>query len=1029
MTLVTLIRRSLRFYWRTHLSVLAGVAVTGAILTGSLAVGDSVRFSLGQLAMARLGRVTQAMALPEHFFRDRLADDLAAEISSPVAPALIVRGSAALPDGRARANDVQVLGVDGRFWELGGAHDNGVAINSRLAEHLGARVGDTIVVRVEQPAPISRDLPLSGAGDAPAALRLRISAIAGDEEFGRFSLRANQVSPLTVFVPLAELQERLKRNGQANTLLTGAAADANLALRKVWTLADGGLEVRDNPPELRTDRVFLDPAVMQALPANASGVLTYFVNEFRLGGKTVPYSFVAAAGAGQDDEITISSWLADDLGAKPGEVLSLRYYALGDRRELAEKTAEFRVRAISPAEKDDSWMPAFPGLSGAESCRDWDPGIPIDTGRIRPKDEDYWNRYGGTPKAFVSLAAGQRLWANRLGNLTAIRFPAGTDIAAEVHARLDPSTLGLFFVPVREQALAASRNSMDFGQLFLGFSLFLVVAALLLTAMLFLLGQRTEEIGLLRAMGFGPARIWLVALGEGAAIAVPGTAIGVLGGAAYTKLALLGLATVWRGAAGGAQLRYHAGAGTLVSGAGASLAAALLAMWLVQRLQLRRAPAELMAGAGELPSSSRWGLWLAAAAGAAALALALLPSRTAEAFFGAGACVLVAGIGWSQWWLTRRRAPAASLQELARSDAGRRPGRSLTTISVLASSVFLLVAVNAFHLESPPDAPGTGGFELYAQAALPVYVDLNSAAGREQFGLQEEAMKDVRVVPLRLRDGDEASCLNLNRAQQPRLLGVAPEELERRAAFGGQWPLLNREMPDGAVPVIGDEQTVTWALGKKSGESLAAVDERGQAFQLRIVGILPSSILQGSLVMSEKNFVAKFPSSGGFRVFLVEAPRGSPVGLELSRGLQDCGLEVAPAWRRLAEFQEVENTYLGIFQALGGLGLLLGSAGLGIAVTRNILERRGELALLQAVGFERSALQRLVLGEHGRLIALGVLIGAGAALVAALPAGGVLPPARLAAALAGLVASAIGWCWIAAWLALRGSLLPALRKE
>lgn len=75
MSLVILILRSLRFYWRTHLGVLAGVAVTCAILTGALVVGDSVRFSLRQLALARLGRVTHAIATGDRFFREKLADE------------------------------------------------------------------------------------------------------------------------------------------------------------------------------------------------------------------------------------------------------------------------------------------------------------------------------------------------------------------------------------------------------------------------------------------------------------------------------------------------------------------------------------------------------------------------------------------------------------------------------------------------------------------------------------------------------------------------------------------------------------------------------------------------------------------------------------------------------------------------------------------------------------------------------------------------------------------------------------------
>ena len=1035
MTVFTLIRRSLRFYWRTHLGVLAGVMVTGAILTGSLAVGDSVRFTLEQLAHARLGHVTQALTLPEHFLRAGLADDMEAIIKSPVAPVLMLRGSAALPDGRARANDVQVLGVDERFWQLGGARNQDVAVSARLAEQLGVRAGDTIVVRVEQPAPVSRDTPLSGRGDASVALRLRVTAIAGEDEFGRFSLRANQVPPYTVFVPLATLQEQLKHAGEANTLLTSAPVDANIALRKAWKLADAGLELRDNPPELRTDRVFLDPVVTRALPPDGAGVLTYFVNEFRLGDKTTPYSFITATGTGwKDDEITINSWLADDLGAKAGDELTLRYYVIGDRRELEERTAKFRVRAVTPLVRDDSWMPAYPGLAEAETCREWEPGIPIDTDRIRLKDEDYWKKYRGTPKAFVTLSAGQKLWANRFGNLTAVRFPAGTNAGPALRDNLDPAALGLFFTPVREQAMTAGRESMDFGQLFIGFSLFLIAAALLLTAMLFVfnLEQRAAEIGLLRAIGFAPGRVRRLVLCEGFVIAALGTALGVIGGVAYTKLTLHGLSTVWRDAVGAAQFRYHAGPVTLAAGAGASLAAAFLAMALVQRRQMRRAPVELLAGCGELslPQSRRWGLWLGAAAGIGALAL--LPMRNAEAFFGAGACLLMAGIGFSQWWLTRLAEPApassAGLQQLGRRNAARRRGRSLTTISVLASGVFLLVAVSAFHQNARPDAPGTGGFALYAQSTLPVYDDLNGAARRESFGLSEAALKNVAVLPLRVREGDDASCLNLNRTRQPRLLGVAPEELERRGAFGGDWSLLDRHEADGAVPAIGDEQTVVWSLGAKLGGTLPYTDERGRTFTIRIVGVLANSVLQGGLVISERNFLARFPATAGYRVFLIDAPQAqtSEVAEELSRGLQDRGLEVVPAWRRLAEFQAVENTYLGIFQALGGLGLLLGSVGLGIVVLRNVLERRGELALLQAIGFERRALRWLVLSEHWLLVLAGVALGVGAALVAVWPArGGGVPMTILIA----LTAGGLLWCWLAAWVALRGALLPALRNE
>ena len=177
----------------------------------------------------------------------------------------------------------------------------------------------------------------------------------------------------------------------------------------------------------------------------------------------------------------------------------------------------------------------------------------------------------------------------------------------------------------------------------------------------------------------------------------------------------------------------------------------------------------------------------------------------------------------------------------------------------------MIVSVSAFrhdpHEHALERSSGTGGFALFAQATLPVYEDLNHPEARAAFGLDGQVMRNVSVVGMRVRDGDDASCLNLNRAQQPRVLAVRPEELQQRRAFAGEWRLLDQPQADGAVPAIGDEATVRWALGKKVGDTIAYVDERGNTFQLRIVAIIPNSILQGSLVISESNFIERFPSS------------------------------------------------------------------------------------------------------------------------------------------------------------------------
>src|SRR5262249_2586259 len=154
------------------------------------------------------------------------------------------------------------------------------------------------------------------------------------------------------------------------------------------------------------------------------------------------------------------------------------------------------------------------------------------------------------------------------------------------------------------------------------------------------------------------------------------------------------------------------------------------------------------------------------------------------------------------------------------------------------------------------------------ESTLPVIQDLNSQAGRDFFGLDAKTLESVTFVSLRVREGDDASCLNLNRAQTPRLLGVRPEALDSRRAFTfakilegdsakNPWSLLNRANND-AVPAIGDEASIVWALGKQVGDTLTYLDERGRLFKVRLVGALANSILQGNLLISEDEFKTHF---------------------------------------------------------------------------------------------------------------------------------------------------------------------------
>ncbi|HEY0456101.1 MAG TPA: ABC transporter permease [Verrucomicrobiae bacterium] len=1088
MTFWTLIFRSLRFHARSHLGVVLGAIIGSAAMIGALVLGDSVRGSLRDLALARLGNITTALSGNDRFFRAALADELSTNFRC--APILEISGTAASEDGTARANQIHVLGIDDRLLRIqtNAPHffaSPSVILNNYLAEHLKAKIGDILTIRVQKPSLLSREAPISPQQDFSLALRLPISDIVDDARFGRFSLRASQLPPYNAFLPLQLMQEKLDLTNRANLLVAARtqAAVANQEFRTRWQLADAELELRAGAGnaglELRSRRVFLDPPVISAsgsISSNQIGILTYFVNELRSGNSSTPYSMVSGVAPPfvpadlKDDEIIVNQWLADDLQAQPGSDLQLVYYVVGATQRLQPRTNSFRIRSIVPLSgiyADRDLLPDFPGIAKAEKTENWDAGFPIQMNRIRPKDEKYWHDYRGTPKAFITLKAAQAMWANRFGNLTAIRFPNATDSeksAATLLQKLNPSDIGLSFAPVREQAFAASEQGQDFGELFLGFSFFLILAAIILMGLLFQFGleQRAEEVGTFLALGFAPRTVRRLLLGEGLLLAAIGAVIGIVGGVLYARALVGGLTSIWRSAVSSSSLRFHSTPGSILSGLCASLVVCLLSMFFVLRKQARRPARELLSPGADLenfhPDRKSKGRWLAFPSGIAALAIvgsALAKGETsnAETFFSAGSLLLVCALACvAMFFAALRRSETAqrlSLSRLGLRNSTRRTRRSLATVALLASGSFMIVAVGANRLDANANATarssGTGGFALYGESSLPVLHDLNTADGRDFYGLNEQDLQGVSVLPLRVHDGDEASCLNLNRAQSPRILGLKPNLLSDRKAFTfvhtatgiaeHGWDLLNSKLEDNAIPAIADQNSIQYALGKKVGDTITYTDERGRPLRVRLVGSVANSILQGGIFISESAFLDHFPGDSGYRMFLIDAPSNAvaQVSAVLGRSLQDVGLELTPAVQRLNAFNAVQNTYLNTFQVLGGLGLLIGTAGLGVVVLRNVLERRSELALLLALGYTRRSLHWLVLSEHAALLFLGLLAGMLAALVAIFPVlrapGSEIHVAALGYTLLGVLLSGLVWTLVATRFALRGPLLPALRNE
>ena len=1164
-----ILQRNLTYFWRTNLAVICGVAAAVAVLTGALLVGDSVRASLRDLFLLRLGRADQVIS-SANLFREQLADDIRGHTEftpggfDAACPLIVLTGTVTHEEDGRRGTGVQVYGVDERFWKFHGREGRApqnreTLLSEGLAQELGVKAGDTLLLRVEKPSAIPAESLHGRKDDLGRTIRLSTREALPASAMGEFSARPQQTQVRAVFIPLRLLQKELGQVGKVNTLLVSEKSSVNgadetagqaktVSLQKVLkdgiSLEDVGIKLRALEDQgglvLESESGLINDALAETarttaarLDLNPEPILSYLANTIRSGSREIPYSIISAVSDGhfeglrqagapahsqtqaagsrpyvastaQSSPIILNEWAAHDLGIRLGDAVSLEYYVWQEDGRLLTQTAQFHLAGMVPIKgfaADRGLVPEYPGISGAESLSDWDPPFPVDLSRIRQRDEDYWHQYRTTPKGFIPLARGQELWRSRFGKLTSIRFTpaAGAPLQPALDAyrktlreAIDPAAMGLSVYPARAQGLEASRGATDFGEYFLYFSFFLVASALLLAALFFKLGieQRLREIGLLQAVGFPAARIRTLFLLEGVLLATAGAVVGLSGALAYGGLMMRGLRTWWVGAVGTTMLSLHVSPTSLaLGGAGGLVAASLCIVWTLRRLAGASARSLLtgtLSRGAETPGRKQQmtrnengrrrafatlrflsvlhlGVVFTVLGSALLLAAAMKWVGQAAGFFGGGTALLIALLCYQSAWLRRNRNRLIhghgwwSVARLGFRNATHRPGRSVLCIALIASAAFIIVSVDAFRrndVEAALDQKsGAGGYPLLAESLLPLVHDPDTSEGREALNLTTDgeaaALDRVRFVRFRVRPGDDASCLNLYQPRDPKILAPT-DDFIRSGRFSFQnslaqteeerenpWLLLYREQTDGAIPVIADANSMTYVLHLKLGDEFVLAEGDGRSpVRLRLVGALADSIFQGELLMSENNFLRLFPEQEGYRFFLLDTPaheQTAEVTAVLEDRLSDFGFDVMPTGERLASFHRVENTFISTFQMLGGLGLALGTLGLGAVLMRNVLERRRELALLRAVGYNPSHFSAMVIAENAFLLFCGLLTGTACAILAIAPvlaSRGAHPPTpSLGLLLLAVLASGLIASLLATAAALRSPLLSALRAE
>lgn len=162
----------------------------------------------------------------------------------------------------------------------------------------------------------------------------------------------------------------------------------------------------------------------------------------------------------------------------------------------------------------------------------------------------------------------------------------------------------------------------------------------------------------------------------------------------------------------------------------------------------------------------------------------------------------------------------------------------------------------------------------------------------------------------------------------------------------------------------------------------AVVDVRdpvtGERSERTIAGIMQGGLAFSGALMSDDSLRSLLgPRAPVTRLYVAVAPQADPadVAAQLEQQHIPHGVE-ARTFRAIVEDRQQQNRqFMRILQGYLVLGLLVGTAGLGVIMVRAVRERRQEIGVLRSIGLQRPTVERSFMLEAGFIALQGIIIG------------------------------------------------------
>jgi putative ABC transport system permease protein len=214
-----------------------------------------------------------------------------------------------------------------------------------------------------------------------------------------------------------------------------------------------------------------------------------------------------------------------------------------------------------------------------------------------------------------------------------------------------------------------------------------------------------------------------------------------------------------------------------------------------------------------------------------------------------------------------------------------------------------------------------------------------------------------------------------------------------------------------------------------------------------VIGVIdPSASTLNGIYLSDSVFNGLYADSDVATQFYLQLNTASVAEAErfanqIQGALRTTGVRADSIIAEIEEGQEQQSSFFTLIEGFMGLGLFVGLAALGVISFRSVVERRQQIGMLRAIGYQRGMVAASFMIESLVTATLGVLSGTGLAIALSYNLitsgmmgdeqfdGFIVPGGTIAVVILGSLAAAALMTWIPARKASTVPIAEALRYE